>query len=76
MSKEFLILIAIAFAMAAPVAYHFMHDWLQNFKESIPLGASAFIIAIGISIAIAWITISYRATKAAMANPIKSLRSE
>jgi predicted permease len=76
MSKEFLILIAIAFAMAAPVAYHFMHDWLQNFKESIPLGASAFVIAIGISIAIAWITISYRATKAAMANPIKSLRSE
>jgi predicted permease len=76
MSKEFLILIAIAFAIAAPVAYYFMSDWLQNFKESIPLGAGSFAIAIIISIIIAWITISYRAARAAMVNPIKSLRSE
>jgi predicted permease len=76
MSKEFLVLIAIAFAIAAPVAYYFMSDWLQNFKESIPLGAGSFAISIVISIAIAWITISYRAARAAMVNPIKSLRSE
>jgi ABC-type antimicrobial peptide transport system permease subunit len=76
MSKEFLILIAIAFAIASPIAYYYMNDWLQNFKESIPLGAGAFAVAISISIAIAWLTIGYRAAKAAMVNPIKSLRSE
>jgi predicted permease len=76
MSKEFLILITVAFAIAAPVAYYFMNDWLQNFKESIPLGVSAFAIAMAVSIAIAWLTIGYRAARAAMVNPIKSLRSE
>jgi ABC-type antimicrobial peptide transport system permease subunit len=76
MSKEFLILITVAFAIAAPVAYYFMSDWLQNFKESIPLSAGAFALAIIISIVIAWLTIGYRAARAAMANPIKSLRSE
>ncbi|MDO1451051.1 ABC transporter permease [Rhodocytophaga aerolata] len=76
MSREFIILIVIAFAVAAPVAYYFMNDWLQNFKESVPLGVSAFVIAIFASVVIACLTIGYRAARAAMANPIKSLRSE
>jgi putative ABC transport system permease protein len=76
LSKEFLILITLAFAIAAPAAYYLMHDWLENFKYSIPLGAEAFVIAIALSIVIAWLTVGYRAAKAAMVNPVKSLRSE
>ena len=75
-SKEFTLLIVIAFAMAAPVAYWMMHHWLQDFVYRIQLGLGVFILAMAISIVIAWATVAYRAVKAALANPIKSLRSE
>jgi hypothetical protein len=79
LSKEFLILITIAFAIAAPAAFYLMHDWLENFQYSIDMGVEgviAFVAAIVLSICIAWLTIGYRAAKAALANPVKSLRSE
>jgi putative ABC transport system permease protein len=76
MSREFVVLIVIAFAIATPVAYYFMNNWLQNFKDSIPLGADAFAIAMIASVVIACLTIGYRAAIAAMTNPVKSLRSE
>lgn len=75
-SKEFTILILIAFALAVPVAYVMMKNWLQNFAFRIPLSVSVFAIAIITSIAIAWITVGYKAIKAAFANPVKSLRTE
>ncbi len=75
-SKEFTLLIAIAFIIAVPVAWYFMNDWLQNFVYRINIGASVFIIAIIASLVIAWITVGYRAVKAALANPVKSLRTE
>ncbi|HVX27810.1 MAG TPA: ABC transporter permease [Parafilimonas sp.] len=76
LSKEFTVLIIIAFAISAPVAYYIMHQWLQNYAYKIPLGASIFILAIISSIVIAWITVAHRAIKAALANPVKSLRTE
>ncbi|MDJ1499554.1 ABC transporter permease [Xanthocytophaga agilis] len=76
LSKEFIILIAIAFALAIPVAYYLMSNWLDNFVYRISMGVGAFVIAIIITLLIAWITLSYRAAKAALVNPIKSLRSE
>lgn len=76
LSKEFTVLIIIAFAISAPVAYYIMHQWLQNYAYKIPIGASIFILAIISSIAIAWITVAHRAIKAALANPVKSLRTE
>jgi predicted permease len=76
LSKEFTVLIVIAFVVSAPVAYFIMHHWLQNYTYRIPLGASIFIYAIISSILIAWITVAHRAIKAALANPVKSLRSE
>ena len=76
LSKEFTLLIIIAFAIAAPVAYFIMHKWLQNYTYRIPLGASVFILAIISSIIIAWITVAYRAIKTARANPVESLRNE
>ena len=75
-SKEFILLIAIAFVIAGPVAYYFMNEWLHNFSFRISIGANVFAITIGASIAIAWLTVSFQAIKAAMANPVKSLRTE
>jgi predicted permease len=76
LSKELTVLIIIAFVISAPIAWYIMHKWLQNYTYRIPLGASIFILAIISSIVIAWITVAHRAIKAALANPVKSLRSE
>ena len=76
LSKEFTILILIAFVLSAPVAWYIMHQWLQNYTYRIPLSASIFILAIISSVIIAWITVGHRAIQAAMANPVRSLRTE
>ncbi|MDQ3846575.1 MAG: FtsX-like permease family protein, partial [Bacteroidota bacterium] len=76
LSKEFTLLILIAFAIAGPIAYCIMHKWLQNYTYRIDLSASIFLLAIISSIVIAWLTVGHRAVKAAMANPVKSLRTE
>jgi putative ABC transport system permease protein len=75
-SKEFTVLIIVAFAFSAPIGYYFMHIWLRAYTYRIPIGPHIFIIAIFASVAIAWITVGYKAVKAALANPVKSLRSE
>jgi putative ABC transport system permease protein len=75
-SKEFAYLILIAFIIAAPVAYYIMHGWLENFAYQVNIGGSIFIIAIVVSFIIAGCTIAWQAIKAALANPVKSLRSE
>ncbi|HWB23845.1 MAG TPA: FtsX-like permease family protein [Chitinophagaceae bacterium] len=75
-SKEFTILITVAFLIASPLAYYFMHSWLQNYSYRVPLGAGIFAATIMASILIAWLTAGYRALRAALANPVKSLRTE
>jgi putative ABC transport system permease protein len=75
-SKEFTVLISIAFIIAVPVGWYFMNNWLQNFVYRIHIGLSVFVLAILSSLIIAWITVGYRAIKAALANPVKSLRTE
>ena len=75
-SKEFTLLISIAFIIAVPVAWYFMNSWLQNFVYRINIGVGVFVLAIGSSMTIAWITVGYRALRAALANPAKNLRSE
>src|SRR5260221_11779681 len=75
-SKEFILLISVAFFIAAPIGYYAMHNWLQNYAYHINIGAGIFIIAIAASVCIAALTISYQAIKAALINPVKSLRSE
>jgi ABC-type antimicrobial peptide transport system permease subunit len=69
-------LITISFVVAVPVGWYMMKGWLQNFVYRIQLSADVFIIAIVASLVIAWITVGYKAVKAALANPVKSLRSE
>ena len=75
-SKEFTLLIILAFVIAAPVAGYFMHDWLQNFAYRIDIGTGVFILTIFMAVTISWITVGYQAIKAARANPVKSLRTE
>ena len=75
-SKEFTVLILISFVISAPVAWYFMQQWLQGFTYRIHPGLGIFAISIALSIIIAWVTVGYKAIKAALVNPVKSLRSE
>lgn len=75
-SKEFTILVVIAFAISAPIGWYFMNNWLRDFSYRITLGPEIFLLTIILSIAIAWITVGYKAIAAALANPVKSLRTE
>jgi len=77
-SKEFTILISIAFVIAAPLAWYYMNEWLQNFalNSRISISISVFLLAIVVSLIIALITVGYKAVRAALVNPVKSLRSE
>jgi putative ABC transport system permease protein len=75
-SKEFTILIVVAFVIAAPLAWYMMKEWLGNFAYRISLGVGVFAVAVLISVVIAWLTVGYKSVRAAMANPVKSLRAE
>jgi putative ABC transport system permease protein len=75
-SKEFLLLVVIAAVFAFPVAWYVMNHWLQNFAYRINIAWWVFVVAGIIAFFIAFATISFQAIKAAIANPVKSLRSE
>jgi putative ABC transport system permease protein len=75
-SKEFLLLVVIAAVFAFPVAWYVMNHWLQNFAYRINIAWWVFVVAGIIAFLIAFATISFQAIKAAIANPVKSLRSE
>jgi len=75
-SKEFIVLIGIAFAIATPIAWYCMHQWLQDYVYRIHISWWLFAAAGLAAIIIALATISFQAVKAALANPVKSLRSE
>lgn len=76
LSKEFTILIMIAFVIAAPIAWYYMHEWLQQYTFRIKMGWLYFGATIVCSLVIAWMTVGYTAVKAALANPVKALRTE
>ena len=75
-SKEFVILIGIGFAIAAPVTWYLMHRWLEDYTYKIAIHWSMFAISGGIAISIALATVSFQLIKAALVNPVKSLRSQ
>jgi putative ABC transport system permease protein len=76
LSREFVVLVIIALFIAMPLAYYFMHNWLQDYNYRTELSWWVFVIA-GISaLLVTLITISYQSIKAAIMNPIKSLRTE
>jgi ABC-type antimicrobial peptide transport system permease subunit/AraC-like DNA-binding protein len=75
-AKDFLRLTLIAIVIAAPVAWYFMHRWLQDFAYHVNIQWWVFILAAVICVLIAFVTVSLQSVKAALANPVKSLRSE
>jgi putative ABC transport system permease protein len=76
LSKDFLKLVAISFVIASPLAYYAINKWLENFAYKTDISWWIFAIA-GISaVLIALITVSWQSIKAALMNPVKSLRSE
>jgi putative ABC transport system permease protein len=76
LSKDFLALVIISFVIATPVAWFIMHNWLQDYAFRVDISWWAFGIAGVTAFAIALSTLSFQAIKAALANPVKSLRSE
>ncbi|MGZ5135247.1 MAG: ABC transporter permease [Flavitalea sp.] len=76
LSKEFLTLVILSFFIAMPLAWYFMHSWLQDFAYRTSINWWVFVLAGAIAVAIAVFTVSFQAIKAAIANPVKSLRTE
>jgi len=76
LSKDFLLLVFISCLVAFPLAWWMMHNWLQNYKYHIEISLWIFLIAGVVAILIALITVSFQAIKAAVANPVKNLRTE
>ncbi len=75
-SADFLKLIAISILIATPIAWYFMHQWLQDFAYRTNIDWWIFLISSIIVLSIALLTISFQAIKTAIANPIKNLRTE
>ena len=76
LSKDFLKLVIISIVIATPIAWFVMNNWLQDFAYRIEIGWWVFAVAGLSALLIALLTVSFQAIKAAMANPVKSLRSE
>lgn len=74
--KEFARLVVIAFLIAAPLGWWLMSIWLEGFEFQIQISVWVFALAIGVSLLIAFITVSYQVARAALTNPVKSLRME
>jgi putative ABC transport system permease protein len=76
LSKDFLLLVFISLFIAVPVSYYFMHNWLQQYTYRVDISAWVFIATGIMALFITMITVSFQAIKAAVANPVKSLRTE
>jgi putative ABC transport system permease protein len=75
-SRDFIVLVVISCVIASPVALYYLHNWLQQYTYRVSIGAGVFISSGIAAIVITLVTISFQAIKAALANPVKSLRSE
>ena len=76
LSMDFMRLVLISLAISFPLAFYFMNQWLQDFAYRITISWTVFAIAGALALVITFVTVGYQAVKAAVANPIKSLRTE
>ncbi|WP_315823730.1 ABC transporter permease [Paraflavitalea speifideaquila] len=76
LSKDFLKLVMISFLLASPIAWWAMHSWLSDYTYRVPIQWWVFVLAGVLSVLIAFATVSYQAIRAALSNPVKSLRTE
>ncbi|MBS1653824.1 MAG: FtsX-like permease family protein, partial [Bacteroidetes bacterium] len=75
-AKNFLLLVAVSILIAIPLAWWAGNQWLQDFAFRVSIGVPVFIAAAAVTILIALATVSYHSVRAALANPVKSLRTE
>jgi putative ABC transport system permease protein len=76
LSTDFVLLVVISCLIASPIAHYFLQDWLQKYDYRIKIGPGVFVLSAVAAIVITLLTISFQAIKAAIANPVRSLRSE
>jgi ABC-type antimicrobial peptide transport system permease subunit len=76
LSRDFILLVVLSCIIASPVAFYYLHSWLQKYPYRIGIGIGVFIASGIAALIITLLTISFQAIKAALANPVKSLRSE
>jgi putative ABC transport system permease protein len=76
LSKDFLKLVLVAIVIASPIAYYAMHRWLQDFAYRVDISWWIFGLAGLLAVGIALLTVSFQSIRAALVNPVKSLRSE
>ena len=76
LSKEFIVLVIISCVVASPIALYYLHNWLQQYDYRVTINPYVFVIAGIAAIVITIVTVSFQAIKAAIANPVKSLRTE
>ena len=76
LSRDFVLLVGLALVIASPVAWYFMHQWLQDYAYKVSIGWWVFVVAAAGAVGIALLTVGFHAVRAALANPVKSLRSE
>jgi len=76
LSKDFVLLVIISCVIASPLALYFLQNWLQKYDYRVSIGPGVFLVSAIAAILITLLTISFQAIKAAVANPVKSLRSE
>ena len=76
LSKEFVLLVFFSCVIAVPIAWYYLHGWLNNYDYRITIQWPVFMLAAALALVITLITVSFQAIKAAIANPVKNLRSE
>ena len=76
LSKDFLVLAGISCLIACPLAFYFLHGWLMKYDYRITIGAGVFVVGAVMALLITVVTVSFQAIRAALANPVKALRSE
>jgi putative ABC transport system permease protein len=76
LSRDFVVMTAISALVATPLAWYFLHSWLQQYAYRITINPLVFLLAGGAALAVTLLTVSFRSVKAALANPARSLRSE
>ena len=76
LSKDFVMMVFVALLIAAPLAYYFMYNWLQNYEYRTNLSWWIFAAAGAGALLITLLTVSFQSIKAAISNPVKSLRTE
>ncbi|HYK44373.1 MAG TPA: ABC transporter permease [Parafilimonas sp.] len=76
LSKDFILLVVISCLIASPISFYLLHNWLMKYDYRINIHAGVFILSAGVALLVTIVTISFQAIKAAVANPVKSLRTE